>query len=362
MMDIHREEGVCMSEELISPEESVSELSEEQRFIVVSDIHLGAVGAHCREFCDFLRWIKSFPTDPVKVQCKENGNIRSYEREISFAPLSRLILLGDIIDMWDPKDQNRTQIIAQSIHPFSILHDIQCDKIYVTGNHDEDIDEIATLKKNFPWRENYKFMIAPRHYPETQIQRTFGGERAVLLGQKINGIQYSFLHGHQFDGEQIQFTISKIVGTRFDPIDTLSDLANVSMSKTLKIRGELLITFLWFIFIIVAYFSTEFVKNSATAILLGAVALSLLSYYPKVPGVLSERIPGLLEHLIIEGIFLFPSLVLIIYIGILYLAPGLLPPTGILSTADYVHTNHLNRGYCFPPDYRTYPKRGIRLV
>lgn len=193
-----------------------------EKYIVVSDVHLGGHSnnqPYQKELCEFLTWIKELPS---------NGNDVVYgnEKTLHIEPPTKIILLGDIIDIWDPKDQDRNNAIKDSVEPFSLLHDIGCEKIYVTGNHDEDIEEIATTIKNFEWKKGHNFIFCRRHFPE---------DENVLKGQEINGLHYSFLHGHQFDKEQITFKLSQILNTRFDPVDFAQDLANVSLTKRIPI-------------------------------------------------------------------------------------------------------------------------------
>jgi hypothetical protein len=50
--------------------------------------------------------------------------------------------LGDVLELWDPEDWDRDNVIKDSIRPFSQLFDINCEKIYVVGNHDEFLGEL----------------------------------------------------------------------------------------------------------------------------------------------------------------------------------------------------------------------------
>lgn len=311
--------------------ENSREGPQEESIIVVSDVHLGGKGSHHARFCEFLRWIRGFPRGPVRAQCRVGGEAGSRELDISFSPLTKLILLGDIVDMWDPEDQDRTKVIRDSFEPLSLLHSLKCDKIYVTGNHDEDISEILPDTKGVSWGDGY-LKIYPRHYPESEKISGDGNGKKVNPGLPAGGARYMFLHGHQFDGEQVPYTISKIFGERFDPVDTLTDLANMSVSRILKVPADILIAALWVFFLLVLLgpLDQALVQDSVTAILLAGVALALLRYFPKAHLVMDERKPRLWERILIEGLFLGPGIAMIAYILVLILRPGSLPSPGTL--------------------------------
>ncbi|MEN6610574.1 MAG: hypothetical protein ABFC24_07020 [Methanoregulaceae archaeon] len=300
-----------------------------ESIIIVSDIHLGGENSNNKKFCEFLRWINTFPTAPLKIRCPANGSGKTGEKEISFTPLSKIILLGDILDLWDPKDQDRTNVVCQAIEPFSILHDMKCEKIYVTGNHDADIGEIARTGGAFDWGDACRFTIYPRHYPETG-ENVSGTRRNQ--GTEINKIRYIFLHGHQFDGEQVPYIISKIINTRFDPIGFLEDLANISMNKLMKPLQTVLIFTVWVIFAMLLFgpLNLSFLQETGAIIMLALAALALLACFPRARDVLSDRKPRVWERLLIEGIFLVPAIGLVVYTLILVLFPGILPSFGSL--------------------------------
>ena len=156
------------------PDHSPPAADKEESIIIVSDVHLGGnIGSHHNKFCDFLAWINTFPQNVPGIPCKEKEDPRPSTLDIEFAPLTKLVLIGDIIDLWDPKDQDRKNVILESIRPFSLLHTLPCDKVYVTGNHDADLwemvkDDKSPNKRSFPWADGYDFSIYPRHYPPSE--------------------------------------------------------------------------------------------------------------------------------------------------------------------------------------------------
>ena len=116
----------------------------EGRYIVVSDVHLGGKEIfpdHHRAFCEFLAWIRDLPPEGRTVQVPRDGGTIS---EKTIHPPTKIVLLGDVMEMWDPREQNRDFLTADLIEPFSILGHIDSDIVYVTGNHDADVAEIVS--------------------------------------------------------------------------------------------------------------------------------------------------------------------------------------------------------------------------
>jgi UDP-2,3-diacylglucosamine pyrophosphatase LpxH len=251
------------------------------RYMVVSDVHLGGKEVfpeHHRAFCEFLSWIRDLPSQGRSVPFPGKDGTMS-EKTIHHP--TKIVLLGDILEMWDPREQNRDYITADLIEPISILQHTDSDIVYVTGNHDADVGEIIsstncekiaanirclhgdsvlpilqaggqqpappaddtsrnslqenTARKNppegfaFPWgKGNRTFSVYSRHYFSSE---KINGKDA---GIRIGDIRYAFLHGHQYDREQITYTMSDVIRSRFDPIDTLVDLATTTFSKQIS--------------------------------------------------------------------------------------------------------------------------------
>jgi len=192
-------------------------------YFVVSDTHLGSNknGSNVPnydEFCNFLKWIKNLPENGERIIVKK-GESR-YEKTI--LPPSKIILLGDILDLHDPENADRSNVLKQAAKPFALLQGIKCDKIYVVGNHDKDLYELAdALKGSALHMDTSTFEVHKRHYPEK-----------VDDGNKIGDLRYAFIHGHQYDKGQITEWVSKRFNIRFDPIDAIQDIANISLIKS----------------------------------------------------------------------------------------------------------------------------------
>lgn len=159
--------------------------------IVVSDLHLGLSGGDTvsETFCSFLDFVKTLRPEGAAEDVPSllaDGNVRPL-----YAP-DRIILLGDIVDLWSPRHNNRANVLSDSLLPIRKLGDLPCRKIYVTGNHDNEINEVAGL---FPRKNSPEITIIDRHYPEG---KELDG-REKFAGLPAGKHRYHFLHGQQFD-------------------------------------------------------------------------------------------------------------------------------------------------------------------
>lgn len=247
-------------------EVKTEKIPDDRSVIVVSDLHFG--GGEDTEtvtrFCHFL-------------DCLRSGNLKITKAGADagtcpekMLPPAKIILLGDILELWDPRGQDRNCALLDALVPFLKLRELRCNVIYVTGNHEEDMGEpvmtvdsaagkrsslwqqafrIFTGKENsrrvveslkIAWNGDYRIHldgdnkkkpnpedileISPRHYPAATTEGN-------VRGLDVGGIHYAFFHGQQFDREQIMYTISKAVGQRIDIIDNFQDLACCSMIR-----------------------------------------------------------------------------------------------------------------------------------
>ena len=186
--------------------------------IVVSDLHIGNENSNYPDFQKFLKFLAALDGSGHIVEGKE----------IRICSPGTLVLLGDILELWDPQEDNRNYVMRDALSPLSIMGLLSCKVVYVIGNHDEDLLELRDILmtkrgKGHPLRK--KIEIYFRTYP-----RRKKGEQEVE-GIPIGSDRYVFLHGQQFDRTQIFYTLSKKLGTRVDPIDWFQDLANVSFTR-----------------------------------------------------------------------------------------------------------------------------------
>ncbi|MCZ7382793.1 MAG: metallophosphoesterase [Candidatus Methanoperedens sp.] len=202
-------------------------------YIVVSDVHLGSkvYDRYNRDmFCGFLNWVRGLENKEETIKCGT--------KEVTIQKPENLILLGDILELWDPKDGDRDNVIKDSIIPFSILSDINCDKTYVIGNHDDSLGELEDDVNNVVLPNGKKFTIYDRHYPEKKADTATG----IPIGKK----SYFFLHGHQFDKEQaILAWVSGLIGESWNPLGWFQDLFNILDTKKHWMRNFLIFSLLF---------------------------------------------------------------------------------------------------------------------
>jgi predicted phosphodiesterase len=213
----------------MNEQESAANEKMNQSWIVISDTHIGGnpKGSNVpndNDICCFLNWIKHLNGKGERIWVKKDDS--GYEKTI-LSP-SKMILLGDILDLWDPEESDRSYVTKNASLPFAILQDIECNKVYVVGNHDQDLYELADIleKDNEALCLNdWRLEVSRRHYPFN-----------VDYGIRIGNLKYAFIHGHQYDKVQITEPISKKIGIRFDPLDVIQDICNISIVKSVFIK------------------------------------------------------------------------------------------------------------------------------
>jgi UDP-2,3-diacylglucosamine pyrophosphatase LpxH len=147
--------------------------------IVVSDTHLGHCDCLNKTFSEFLNWVKTLQEDGKKTEKLKNGDKFEFENP------GTMIMLGDILELWDPKECNPCHIFYHSYSILRSLYNLTCDKVYVLGNHDEALTVYAGEFKD---ESEGTLKIVPRHYPENP-------EDYLEVGKN----RYFFIHGQQFD-------------------------------------------------------------------------------------------------------------------------------------------------------------------
>ena len=112
------------------------------------------------------------------------------------------------------------------MRPFFLLCGIDCDKIYVAGNHDDSLGELEAKVNHETLNTGTRFDIRDRHYPKRDKKSD------IKSGVKVGIRSYFFLHGHQFDKQQAIFRyVSKLIGKLWDPLDLFQNLFNITFTK-----------------------------------------------------------------------------------------------------------------------------------
>lgn len=145
-------------------------------YCIISDVHLGTVGCHAEELCDYL--------DTVKIK--------------------NLIILGDFIDGWNFKKKYFPDSHFRVIKKIFKLLQNETRVYYLTGNHDEFLRKFDNIEMN-----NLSILDS--------------------LELNINDKKYWIFHGDVFDiAMQYRFgkIISKIAGKSYDYLIKFNKLYN----------------------------------------------------------------------------------------------------------------------------------------
>lgn len=158
-----------------------------KNIIVVSDTHLGHSKSNFEQFDTFLEYLVEAgkAKTPLIVQ-----GITGEEKEIAYPEM--IVFLGDIFELWEPKDDQIKHVGEQSRSLLEKIIELPCEKVYVLGNHDKSLENFAAQTYAL---KNGDLKIFYRHFPET------AESEYVTIGER----NYYFIHGHQFDKDMRKF-------------------------------------------------------------------------------------------------------------------------------------------------------------
>jgi len=154
----------------------------------IADTHLGLRERGWERSSDapavvagFLRWLSRLPPAGEAIPVLEPVGIGTR----TLKPLTHLILLGDILELWDAENQT-VLLSAASVVPF--LASIQGQIVYVLGNHDNILEESAGT---YPISA-LSMSVVPNVFP-------LPGKDGIVEPLQIGDQSYVFVHGHQLD-------------------------------------------------------------------------------------------------------------------------------------------------------------------
>ena len=158
----------------------------DRSIIVVADTHFGLYtdeeACDPGAFTDFLNWIKELEGGKKKILKIGAWGSADAGTKLVLKPPEKIILLGDILELWTSSNE---AVLASIISIIQLMSELSCEKIYVLGNHDYDlfysITSKGTNKTSYPLGASGITII------EKEYWITKGGEK------------YCFLHGQQFD-------------------------------------------------------------------------------------------------------------------------------------------------------------------
>lgn len=181
----------------MTPADPFDSVPEDRSVIVVSDLHLGLDKQESvpKDFLDFLGFLGTLAPKgsgtPVTVDME--GRPRPL-----YAPAT-IILLGDIVDMWSPKDEKFSSCMEKFTKIIFCFLRLPPHMVYVAGNHDNEVAEFAgDYPRGIPPPH---VRIIADHYPEQYdiAKGRDGKEVKTYPGLTVGTEQYFFLHGQQFD-------------------------------------------------------------------------------------------------------------------------------------------------------------------
>ncbi len=129
---------------------------------------------------DFFRWLSALPAEGYPLPM---WNGHAVDTRVLRRP-DRLILLGDILELWEAENQ---AVLFSAATVSSVLSSVPCQKIYVLGNHDNVLQAVAG---RYPLGAGNLEVVGDA-YPVSDT----GEIRPLRIGDR----SYIFIHGHQFD-------------------------------------------------------------------------------------------------------------------------------------------------------------------
>lgn len=190
----------------MSSEEETVFIDSSKSVIVVADTHLGVkdkVSSRPLILSGFLQWVKRLEEEPISVKLGDWGE---GEDTKALKPPQELILLGDILELWDATDRS---VDACSRSIIKSLGETLSRKIYVLGNHDHDLSELVwedrpgrlkpakAIDRNYPLGRSQLLFFDGVYPPQRNAGEKSGRPRIRSLG--VGDEKYLFVHGHQFD-------------------------------------------------------------------------------------------------------------------------------------------------------------------
>jgi UDP-2,3-diacylglucosamine pyrophosphatase LpxH len=154
--------------------------------IVVADTHFGLYtdteACDPNAFADFLNWIKDLEDGKKKILKIGAWNSADLGTTLVLEPPEKIILLGDILELWTSSNE---AVFASIIHITQLMSELNCEKIYVLGNHDYDL--FYSIMRKGKNKTIYPLGASDITIVEKEYWISKGGEN------------YCFLHGQQFD-------------------------------------------------------------------------------------------------------------------------------------------------------------------
>ncbi|MBU7048226.1 MAG: metallophosphoesterase [Theionarchaea archaeon] len=166
--------------------------------VVVADTHFGLKKGKINMsmpgyLAHFLEWVNNLEREPVQII---EGDIKEENIRVkNISTPEKVIFLGDLLELWDSKNET---LAANVLTLLPTLSNIEAEKIYVLGNHDDILKRIVLKTPHTGEYMEYPLgksalKVFPDRYPP--VTANMEGAFTVMYGEE----HYLFIHGHQFD-------------------------------------------------------------------------------------------------------------------------------------------------------------------
>jgi UDP-2,3-diacylglucosamine pyrophosphatase LpxH len=163
--------------------------------LVISDTHFGFEDETTQRFQRFMIYLTdSVQSGHMIIKKSREPTELVLPQELCGESLDlphKIILLGDIPDLWISRDSNTMRPYQQGFNPINSLIALKRDIIYLVGNHDWIMEHYSD-DKPYQLPDRALFTVYRDGYPKLAADGRWKGER-------IGNRTYLFLHGHQFD-------------------------------------------------------------------------------------------------------------------------------------------------------------------
>ena len=140
--------------------------------IVFSDTHFGFEPESKIRFKNLLDWLTTSQRKVVTVK----GEARTLEEP------SKVILLGDILEYWTPRDADASLALKEGFENLRSLFAFAPEIVYVAGNHDHVIGSYAD---EYQLEPGSRLLVRPDHYPDDLSDEPGKKYKGEQIGDKV---------------------------------------------------------------------------------------------------------------------------------------------------------------------------------
>ncbi|MGZ4910951.1 MAG: metallophosphoesterase [Halobacteriota archaeon] len=169
--------------------------------LVISDTHFGFEDESAERFARFMTYLTdSVQSGQLIIKKPSNQYGKAAGTTLSEESLEapqKIILLGDILDLWISRDSNTVRPYKEGFGILNSLIALNREIVWLIGNHDAPMQNYAGTH-TVPSRAGFSVFCGgyPNdNGPDGGCKKEFSGGR----GERVGGRKYYFLHGHQFD-------------------------------------------------------------------------------------------------------------------------------------------------------------------